>query len=136
MRNGMPPVPMPFLGGSSSTFFLFLFLNPDLFIFLSLSLSLSLSHSLSPQLSSFQVYSHDPEGKEIVTFATGTDADRTATSSSDFKLGFKLVMQQDHDLVLLSDSGEVIWRTNTVGKGMGGETVYAALDDEGVLHGE
>ena len=45
-------------------------------------------------------------------------------------------MQRDHDLVLLSDSGEIIWRTNTVGKGMGGETVYAALDDGGVLHGE
>ena len=84
-----------------------------------------------------QVYSHDPEGNEIVAFATGTDANRTATSSSDFKLGFKLVMQPDHDLVLLSDSGEVIWRTDTVGKGMGGgETVYAALDDAGVLHGE
>ena len=44
-------------------------------------------------------------------------------------------MQPDHDLVLLTDSGEVIWRTKTVGKGMGGETVYAAVDDEGVLHG-
>jgi len=86
-----------------------------------------------------QVYSHDPDGNEIVTFATGTDADPGATSSSsDFKKpGSRLVMQRDHDLVLLSDSGEVVWRTNTVGKGMGGgETVYAALDDGGVLHGE
>lgn len=82
-----------------------------------------------------QVYTHDPEGKEIVAFETGTDADRSATSASDFKLGHKLVMQPDHDLVLLSDSGEAIWRTGTVGKGMGGETVYAALDDAGVLHG-
>lgn len=87
--------------------------------------------------SPYQIYSHDPEGKEIVTFATGTDADPNATSSSDFKLGSRLAMQPDHDLVLLSDSGEIIWRTNTVGKGMGGgETVYAALDDAGVLHGE
>ena len=87
--------------------------------------------SLSPK-----VYSHDPDGNEIVTFATGTDADRSSTSSSDFKLGFKLVMQPDHDLVLTSETGEIIWRTNTVGKGMGGETVYAAVDDGGVLHGE